>query len=158
MFWRYAIKHQHVNLCQLKYHDQKIWQTLTHNIWTNWTAVLILLGIISNVYHDLPHWRSNQQPQNEELKPYHWATDSHHTQVMPNQQVMSTPQSINLNGGDHSIHSWWDLIRLKQLSSGSICRVQVFVGFSGHGNSIYNIIPPLKKKKCTCQFVNQILL
>ena len=42
-------------------------------------------------------------------------------------------------GGDHSIHCWWDLIWLKQLSSGSVCRAQVFVGFSGDDNSIYNI-------------------
>ena len=27
------------------------------------------------------------------------------------------------SGGDHSIHSWWDLIRLKQLSSVSVCYV-----------------------------------
>ena len=26
---------------------------------------------------------------------------------------------------------------------------QVFAGFSGHGNSVYNIIPLLKKRKCT---------
>ena len=34
----------------------------------------------------------------------------------------------------------------KQLSSVSICRVQVFAGFSGHGNSIHNISPLLKKE------------
>ena len=39
-----------------------------------------------------------------------------------------------------------DLIRSKQLSSVSVCRAQVFVGFSGHGNSIHNIIPLLKKE------------
>ena len=40
-------------------------------------------------------------------------------------------------GGDHDIHCWWDLIRSKQLSGGSVCRVQVFAGFSGHVNSVY---------------------
>ena len=58
------------------------------------------------------------------------------------------------NGGDHGIHCWWDLIRLKQLSSVSVCCSQVFAGFSSHGNSIHNIIPLLnkkrkKKRKCT---------
>ena len=42
------------------------------------------------------------------------------------------------SGGDHGIHCWWDLIRLKQLSSVSVCRTQVFAGFSGHGNSIHD--------------------
>ena len=32
-----------------------------------------------------------------------------------------------------------------QVHSGSVCRTQVFAEFSGHGNSIYNIIPLLKK-------------
>ena len=50
--------------------------------------------------------------------------------------------------GDHGIHCRWELIRSKQLSSVSVCRVYVFTGFSGHGNSIHNIIP-LLKKKCT---------
>ena len=26
-----------------------------HDIWNNWTAVSTLLGLISSVYHDLPH-------------------------------------------------------------------------------------------------------
>ena len=30
----------------------------------HWTAVSTLLGLISSAYHDLHHWRSNQQPQN----------------------------------------------------------------------------------------------
>ena len=51
------------------------------------------------------------------------------------------------SGGDHGICCWWNLIRLKQLSSISICHVQVFIGFSGCGNSIHNIIPLLKKKE-----------
>ena len=36
--------------------------------WNHWTAVLTLLGLISSIYHDLHHWRSNQQPQNTEPK------------------------------------------------------------------------------------------
>ena len=47
---------------------------------------------------------------------------------------------------DHGIHCWWDLIRSKQLSSVSICYMQVFAGFSGQGDSIHNISPLLKKK------------
>ena len=50
------------------------------------------------------------------------------------------------SGGDHSIYCWWDLIRLKQLSSVSVCHAQMFTGFSSHGNSIHNIIPLLKKE------------
>ena len=48
--------------------------------------------------------------------------------------------------GNHGMHYWWDLIRLKQLSSVSVCRTPVFAGFSGRGNSIHNIIPQLRKK------------
>ena len=47
--------------------------------------------------------------------------------------------------GDHGIHYWWDMIRSKQLSTCSGCHAQVFAGFYGHDNSIYNIIPLLKK-------------
>ena len=35
--------------CELNYHDQKIWRTLTHNIRKHWTAVSILLDHISSV-------------------------------------------------------------------------------------------------------------
>ena len=51
-----------------------------------------------------------------------------------------------VSSGDHGIYCWWDLIRLKQLSSVSVCRAQVIARFSGHGNSIHNIIPLLKKE------------
>ena len=56
---------------ELNYHDQKIQQTLAHDIQYYWTAVLTLLGLISSVYCDLPHWRLNQQPLNAEPKLYH---------------------------------------------------------------------------------------
>ena len=56
--------------CELNYHDQKIQQTLACNIRKHWTAVSTLLGIISSVYHVLPHRRLNQRPQNAELKLY----------------------------------------------------------------------------------------
>ena len=49
--------------CELNYHDQKIDGTPTHNIWEHWTAVSTLLGLISSVYSNLHHWRSNQRPQ-----------------------------------------------------------------------------------------------
>ena len=51
------------------------------------------------------------------------------------------------SGRDHDIYCWRDLIRSKQLSSVSVCCAQVFAGFSGHGNSIHNIICLLKKKQ-----------
>ena len=32
------------------------------------TAISTLLGLISSVYRDFPHWKSNQRPQNAEPK------------------------------------------------------------------------------------------
>ena len=49
------------------------------------------------------------------------------------------------------IHCWRDLIRSKQLSSVSVCRAKVLAGFSGHGNSIHNIISQLKIEECRSQ-------
>ena len=54
--------------------------------------------------------------------------------------------------GDHGIHCWWDLIRSKQLSNVSMCHVQIFAGFSGHGNTILYIIPQLKKENVQQKF------
>ena len=48
-------------------------------------------------------------------------------------------------------------MRSKQLSSDSICCTQVFARFSGHGNSIYNIIPLLKKKKKCIKILNLLI-
>ena len=70
--------------CELNYHDQKIWRTLTHDIRKHWTAVSTLLCTISSVHHALHHWRSNQRPQTAEAKPYNWTTNQYHTQVTPN--------------------------------------------------------------------------
>ena len=56
-----------------------------------WTAVSTLLCLISRVYHDLPHWRSNQRPQNAEPKLHHWAHCPHCTPVMPNRLVIAQP-------------------------------------------------------------------
>ena len=44
--------------------------------------------------------------------------------------------SISSGRRDHSIHCWWNLIRSKQQSSGSIYHAQEFARFSGHGISI----------------------
>ena len=49
--------------CELNYHDQKIRRTPTHDIREHWTPVSTWLGLISSVYRNLPHWRSNQWPQ-----------------------------------------------------------------------------------------------
>ena len=70
--------------CKLNYHDQKIRQTPTYDKQKHWTAVLTLLGLISNVYHDLHHLRSNQQPQIAESKLYNWVNNPYFTQGMPN--------------------------------------------------------------------------
>ena len=48
-------------------------------------------------------------------------------------------------GGDHGIYCWWDLTTSKQRSSVSVSCAQMFPEFSGHGNSIHNIIPLLNK-------------
>ena len=53
---------------------QKIWQTLARNIQNIWTVVSTLLSLISWVYPDLHHWRSNQQPQTAEQKLCHYVT------------------------------------------------------------------------------------
>ena len=58
-----------------------------------------------------------------------------------------------VRGGDHSMHCWWNLISSKQLSSVSVSRAKVFARFSGHGNSIYNIIPLLERK---CTFISLV--
>ena len=39
----------------------------THLHKKRWTAVSILLGLISSAHRDLHHWRSNHQPQAETL-------------------------------------------------------------------------------------------
>ena len=49
------------------------------------------------------------------------------------------------SGRNHNMHCWWNLIRSKQPSSVSVCHAEVFAGFSGHGNSIHNVILLLKK-------------
>ena len=61
----------YVLYCELNNHDQRSWRTLVHDIRKNWTAVSTLLGLISSVYRDLHHWRSNQRPLNAEPKLYH---------------------------------------------------------------------------------------
>ena len=76
--------------CELNYHDQKIRRTPTHDIREHWTAVSTLLGLISSVYRNLDHWRSNQRPQIAVPKLYNWATSSYRTQVTPNQITVYT--------------------------------------------------------------------
>ena len=87
-----AFYHNSQILCELNCHDQKIWRTLVHDIQKHWTAVSTLLGLISSVYRDLYHRRSNQRPQNAEPKLYHWDISRHNTQVMPNQLVLLIAQ------------------------------------------------------------------
>ena len=50
----------------------------------HWTAVAILLGLISIVYSDLSHWKSDQRPQNTEPKLNHWAIGPPPAQALPN--------------------------------------------------------------------------
>ena len=77
----------------MNYHDQKLLQTLTHDIRKHWTAVSTLFGLISSVYRDLPHWRSNQQPQSRNTTPDHQST-LHSSDA---KLVMVTAWLINLN-------------------------------------------------------------
>ena len=57
---------------ELNEHGQKIWQTPTHDIPEHWAAVSTLLQLVSSVYCNLHHWRSNQRPQIAVLKLYNW--------------------------------------------------------------------------------------
>ena len=77
------------------------WITMTrksgehlHTIYRN--TVSTFLGLISSVYRNIYHWRSNQQPQIGVLKLYNWATSSYRTQVIPNQLVMVIARLNNL--------------------------------------------------------------
>ena len=79
-----------------------------------WTTVLTLSEVISSAYCDLHHWRSNQQTQKTEPKPYHWATGLHRTQAV----LMSLEGTF-----DHFHQFKWSFD-------------QVLAGFSRHGNSI----------------------
>ena len=63
----------------------------------HWTAISTLSGLISCVYRDLHHWRSNQRSQIAEPKLYNWAISSYRTSVMPNLLVMVVTQPVNLN-------------------------------------------------------------
>ena len=81
-----------------------------------WTVISTLLGLISYIFHNLHHWRSNQWPQKAELKLYHWAINPQRAQALPNEVV-----TINV----------WPLNQM--------CLVGTFARFISHGNSIYNI-------------------
>ena len=69
----------------------------THDIRKQLNAASTLLGLISSVYRDLHHWRSNQRPQIVELKLYYWAISQYRTQLTQNWLVMVIARLINLN-------------------------------------------------------------
>ena len=76
------------------------WITMTRkssNICTRHTGTLDSCFHFIRSHHDLPHWRSNQQPQNAEPKLYHWHISPHCTQVTPNQLARVIVWPINLN-------------------------------------------------------------
>ena len=68
------------------------WHTETLDSWFD------LIRSYQQCISCFPHWRSNQQPKNAELKLYHWATCPHHTQTMQNQLIMVIARPIKLNG------------------------------------------------------------
>ena len=84
------------------------------------------------------HWRPNQRPQNADPKFYHWATGPHLASL-----VCDADQSLNdrvsiLHSGaagslisreENGIHCWWDIIRSKEPSSGSVCPTQCLPDF-----------------------------
>ena len=93
------------------------------SIWNQWTVVSTLLSLISSVYRDLPHWRSNQRPLKAKPKLYYRAIRPHHTQVTPNQLVMViawprlTKRIVNmhyykLKGKDIDVHFLFEVEEL----------------------------------------------
>ena len=90
------------NYNKWNYHDKKIRQTHACNIWNHWTAVLISLGLISNAYCDLPHWRSNQRPQNAELKLYVDAYFQSSWEYTAPKVTMSSVKSIDITDKTYS--------------------------------------------------------
>ena len=72
------------------------------------------------IHHDLPHWRSNQQPQNAEAKLYHWATGPHYTQAPSNLLVMVNAQLIKRYIRLFIYLFIWDIIS-------SSCSVSLFI-------------------------------
>ena len=101
----------------------------------NWTAVSTLLGLISSVYRNV-YWRSNQQPQKAEPILYHWAIHLHRTQSMLNKLQWGRSR-YTLLMRPNKIEAAVQWFRM----SGA-----AFAGVSGHGYSIYNIIPQVKKE------------
>ena len=71
--------------------------TTTHDIQEHWTVVSTLLSLISRVYRNLHHCRSNQRPHIAVPKLYNWAISSYRTQVTPNQLVLVIARPYNLN-------------------------------------------------------------
>ena len=48
--------------------------------------------------------------------------------------------------------------KVKKAASVSVCRTQVFAGFSGYGNLIHNIIPLLKKENVQHWFGHRLIV
>ena len=95
---------------------QKIHRTSTHKIREHWTAVSTLLSLISSVYRNLHHWRSNQRPQCRNST----------TEPPVNISQKWWRKSTDVTCKTHLVH----------LSSVPVYRAYVFGRFSGHGNSI----------------------
>ena len=108
----------------------------------HWTAVSILLGLISRAHRDLHHRRSNQQPHYEEAETLPQGhrfmphisdaelTMNHDLLIWHSLYVAWTGGPVVefrllhtvvvgsiSSGGDHGVPCWWDLIRSKQLFS-----------------------------------------
>ena len=85
------------NILWIELPRPEIHRTPTHDIREHWIAVSTLLGLISSVYPNLHHWRSNQRPQFAVPKLYNWAMSLYRTQVTPNQLVIVIARPNNLN-------------------------------------------------------------
>ena len=83
-----AIQHicTYINMCihqveKLSIYDNIITRKLgkhSHGTYEDCTTVSTLFSLISCVYRDLQHWRSNQQPQHAKPKLFDWATSPCH--------------------------------------------------------------------------------
>ena len=102
--WKQKVKSELSKICLhflLRRGSYILWIELPENLANtctrkHWTAVSTALGLISSVYYDLHHWRSNQQPLIAEPKIYNRAIDSYRTQVTQNQLLMVIARPINL--------------------------------------------------------------
>ena len=160
-----SVKHFFIT-CELNY--QKIRQIPKNGIWEHWTAVSTFLGVLSWLYRNPHHWRSNQQPQIVVPEIYNRAISPLHTQVTPNQLVIviACPNNLNVSGKLHPYSFQRIRIIITQVRISKFLRKtwpwgaggdrvlwKEKCGFSGHG-TIYP--PPLGQDMTQGQFLSGV--